>query len=95
MSFPAVVIDTTSSITTSDRPVYVYGRSGRCWKFKTAKDADEYFTNLMSSPEFLTDVDYLIGRYGESILKRLSLINEYDDPPVLTKSNYSTHHHFM
>lgn len=94
MSFPPVVIDTTttSSPPTPERPVYVYGQSGRCWKFRNAADADAYFDTLTmgkSFPEFLTDVKYLIRRYGESILKRLALISpKYGNLPIITESNF-------
>lgn len=92
MSFPPVVIDTTTSQPTSNRPVYVYGRSGRCWKFRNAEVADEYFDRLTfknTCPEFLTDVRYLINRYGESILKRLAFISPaYGNLPIITESNF-------
>ena len=93
MSFPPVVIDTTtSSASTPERPVYVYGQSGRCWKFRNAQVADEYFDRLTLKarcPEFLTDVRYLMNRYGESILKQLALMSrEYGNLPIITESNF-------
>lgn len=95
-SFPPVIIDTSAPTppaisAAQERPVYVYGKSGQCWKFNNKENADKYFDDLTYksvSPQFLSCAQYLIDHYGESILERLRQINVYKNPPVFTKSDY-------
>jgi hypothetical protein len=86
-------------------PAYVYGRSGRCWKFNNP-DPDEilnYFKCLYYKGGRVLSLyplsaklhDWLEGKYGATILERLKSMNDVIIEPcdfevVITNSDGST-----
>jgi hypothetical protein len=74
MAFSPLTIDTAAAAAPADSvaPVYVYGASGRCWKFKDPSKVDAYFNKLRgrSDPIFY---EWLIKTHGLTIIDRLFL----------------------
>ena len=79
-------MSTYTSITISDAtekeeiaptPVYVYGASGRCWKFKDPSKVSKYFSELKgtSNAHLYAGVNiWLKKKYGSTMLDRLNIL---------------------
>lgn len=77
---------------TIERPVYIYGYSGRCWVFKNKQYAIQYLSKLFDFYDYINISrisDILVNKYGKTILERLSKINLYITNPIILESDYS------
>lgn len=56
-------------------PVYVYGASGRCWKFNDPSKVEKYFNSMKPYDPIVIDLrEWLIRKYGAEIIKRFSAL---------------------
>jgi hypothetical protein len=80
MSYPALVVDAAPAPSAQAAPVYVYGSSGRCWKFNDPSKVDEYFKRLggfharCPYPYSAKLYDWLLEKYGPTIFSRINLM---------------------
>jgi len=80
MAFSPLTIDTAAAAAATDTPapVYVYGASGRCWKFKDPSKVDAYFNKLRGCYNSKSPIlhEWLIKEYGSNIFNRLGYFTQ-------------------
>lgn len=72
MYSPIAITSPTVSSEPSTRPVYVYGKSGKCWRFRDESRIRPYFSGLLRGGVFEA-CEELVRRYGPTIADRLKL----------------------
>ncbi len=93
MEYPEIVLNHTQNTNSEHietehketKPVYVYGASGRCWKFNNKKNFDDYWDKLVPCRQNLYPfIKNLFDKLGTDIIERLRMVLNWQE----RKTNY-------
>lgn len=63
-----LTIEVASPVKTN--PIYIYGASGRCWKFNDSTEVDAYFSTLNPGNLVIDLRNQIVEKYGSEFIKR-------------------------
>ena len=76
MSFSPVEVDKRPAAADEPPSVYVYGASGRCWKFRNEAMVKHYFLPLCHGEDGMRCILELLEKYGADVGKRIAVALE-------------------